>query len=216
MQGDVLGRIKTPGEDYVYGLVNATTACGTVGEATATLFRGLGYKSMLVIVSNVPPPLQANHILAEIFLAEAKQWVMIDSMINYVGTESVFQLLNKPQKAAEISARHAYDETIYDARSVVWLDRRGLLRNIYYYTPLEKKLRRRERGNRENGLGRRFDQFNNEAQRRQQENHPGACKGHGRGGGAERNRADVAQSVYFTVQVRSRVGHMIEDVLTRI
>jgi hypothetical protein len=134
IEGGVLGRIRSHPEDYVYQLVNAKTACGTVGEATVALLRELGYKARLIIVSAKPNPLTANHILAETYVPELGQWIMVDPMIDYAGKESIFELIGNSEKALEISNRHGYENNIYSTRSVAWFDRRTPLRKIYYFT----------------------------------------------------------------------------------
>lgn len=132
---DVLGRSKSHPEDYVYQLVNAKTACGTVGEATVALLRELGFKTRLIILSNKPQPLEANHILAEVYAPDLHQWIMVDPMINYTGKESVFELIRNSEKASLVNQQHAYEDTTYSNTSVVWFDQKSLFRKIYYYTP---------------------------------------------------------------------------------
>lgn len=134
IEGNVLGRNKSHPEDYVYQLVNAKTACGTVGEAVVAVMRELGFSARLVIASIRPHPIQANHVLAEVFVPEKNQWIMIDPMIDYTGTRSVFELVQNPKNAKETSVRHSYNSIIYSSNTVLWFDRRGLNRKIFYFT----------------------------------------------------------------------------------
>jgi hypothetical protein len=138
IEDGVLGRDRSRPEDYVYQLVNSKTACGTVGEATVALLRELGFKSRLVIASTTPAPIVASHILTEAYVPERNQWIMVDPMIDYTGTESVFELIGNADKARNVSNRHQYNGRIYSLRSVVWFDRKSPLRKIYYYTSQQK------------------------------------------------------------------------------
>ena len=134
--GAHLGQSKSHPEDYVYQLVNAKTACGTVGEATVALMRDAGYLARLVIVSERPDPVEANHVLSEVYAPDQRQWIMIDPMIDHTGVKSVFELFSDEALSSELSARHRTPE-LYDDDSIAWIDRRGFFRKILYYAPNE-------------------------------------------------------------------------------
>jgi hypothetical protein len=134
IEGNVLGKNKSHPEDYVYQLVNAKTYCGTVGESVVAVMRELGYSARLVILAIRPKTIQANHVFAEVFVPEKNQWIMIDPMIDYTGTQSAFELIQNPKSAKETSDRHSYGSTIYNSNTVIWFDRRGFNRKIFYFT----------------------------------------------------------------------------------
>lgn len=134
IEGNVLGKNKSHPEDYVYQLVNAKTYCGTVGESVVAVMRELGYSARLVILAIRPQTIQANHVFAEVFVPEKNQWIMIDPMIDYTGTQSAFELIQNPKSAKKTSDRHSYDSTIYNSNTVIWFDRRGFNRKIFYFT----------------------------------------------------------------------------------
>lgn len=134
IEANVLGKSKSHPEDYVYQLVNAKTACGTVGESVVAVMRELGFSARLVIASIRPHPIQVNHVLAEVFVPEKNQWIMIDPMIDYTGTRSVFELVQNSIGAKETSFRHIYGFSIYSPNTVLSFDKRGFNRKIFYFT----------------------------------------------------------------------------------
>ncbi len=137
IENSVLGKNRSYPEDYVYQLVNAQTACGTVGEATVALMRDSGFDARLVIISAKPNPLIASHITTEVYLPEARKWVMVDPMIDFVGSKSVFEILADAKIGAYITNKHGIPSLV-DQDSVAWFDRRGPMRKVIYYTPSQK------------------------------------------------------------------------------
>jgi len=146
----VLGKRKSTAEDYIFYLANAKSACGTVGEATVALLRDAGLNARLMYLSLKPGKLQANHIFPEYYSRKQKKWIMVDPLINFLPKSngvrlSSFELLN--DKHAKIQANKLWNNTatiggektgLYSNKSVIWFDRRGLVRQLFYYTP-EKK-----------------------------------------------------------------------------
>ncbi len=135
----VLGGIKSGPEDYLFYLVNARTECGTVSEATVALMRDAGFKTRLVLLSQRPDPIEANHVFAEYFSEQQKRWVIVDPLVGFVGRDSAFELLNDRELSRMLNTRHKDD--VYTSNSVIWFDRRGLFRKIFYYTPSEEARR---------------------------------------------------------------------------
>lgn len=141
-------------EDFVFYLVNATTYCGTVGEATVALLRYVGFKTRLMRISNSPAPV-ANHVFVEFYSDEQRRWVMLDPMINASpkagGTNlRIFEILDRPDVTAELNRRwgaaNLYDFTVYGPRKVVFYDIRGLVMRLFYYSP-DVEIRRQLRQN---------------------------------------------------------------------
>lgn len=129
-------------EDFVFYLVNAKTACGTVGEATVALLRYAGYKARLLRIANSPTSLVANHVFPEFYSEKQRRWVMLDPMINASprgaeGSLSAFELMDRPNEVRRINRLWGrvgeYDFTLYGPRKVVWYNIRGPVMRLYYY-----------------------------------------------------------------------------------
>jgi hypothetical protein len=132
-----LGTRNSRPEDFVFYLVNAQTACGTVGEAAVALLRNAGFRARLTIASDSPDRIEANHVFAEFYSEEQHHWVMADPMINYVPKVggkylSAFEFLRSPEAMA--TANQLWHQTYYTRQSVMWFDRWGPIRRQYYFT----------------------------------------------------------------------------------
>ncbi len=125
-------------EDFVYYLVNAQTACGSVGEATVALLRGAGFKARLLRFSRGWRKLTANHIFPEFYSAEQARWVMLDPMIN-ASPKDMSGGLSAMEMMADPNARK-YMNRIWDGGmeytgdGIVWFDRKGPLTDIFYFS----------------------------------------------------------------------------------
>lgn len=138
-----IGGKKARPEGFVYYLVNAETACGTVSEATVAIFRQLGFKARQIIVSHQLSPMIASHVVAEYFDPDLSKWIMLDPMVGFIGTDadrpvSVFQAINSPAVSEFLNAAHGGPVPFYGDNSVAWYDRWGPVRQKVYYTRLEK------------------------------------------------------------------------------
>ncbi len=125
-------------EDFVYYLVNAQTACGTVGEATVALMRNAGFKARLLRFSRDWKPVTANHIFPEFYSAEQSRWVMLDPMIN-ASPKNASGGLSAMEMMADPTARETMNRIWnggmkYTDDGIVWFDRKGPLTDIYYFS----------------------------------------------------------------------------------
>lgn len=130
-------------EDFVYYLVNAFTACGTVGEATVALLRYAGFRTRLIRISIKPDPPTASHVFLEFYSNDQQRWVMLDPMINTSprtaeNSLSVFEILDRPEISSLMNKRwqvlHEYNFPIYKSERVAWYVVRGPVSRIYYYS----------------------------------------------------------------------------------
>ncbi|MBK18252.1 MAG: hypothetical protein CMM52_05380 [Rhodospirillaceae bacterium] len=129
----IVGRDKSLPEDYVFYVANAYTACGTASEATIALLRSAGFRARLVVLAHRPDRIQADHVLAEYFSHELKRWVMVDPIVNYLGQQSVLNILSDTKVSESLNQRHT--DLHYKPKTTAIIDRRGLHRKIFYYSP---------------------------------------------------------------------------------
>ena len=132
----ILGKDRSLPEDYVFYLVNAETACGTVGEASVALFRTAGYKVRLVLLAHRPNKIQADHVLAEYYSEQSGKWTMIDPLINYHGQQSVPTVLADADTSKILNGRHGIPQ--YGDGTTAVIDRRGPHRKLFYFTPSDE------------------------------------------------------------------------------
>lgn len=130
---NALGRIRIRPENYVFYLVNAETACGTVAESSVALFRAAGYRARLVTLAHKPSRIEANHVLAEFFSEEQKRWIMIDPTVDFIGVSSVLDVLKGGEMSRSLNKRHGALHYVPSTTAVI--DRRGLNRSRFYYSP---------------------------------------------------------------------------------
>ncbi len=130
-----LGGDRERPENFVFYLANAETACGAVAESSIALFRAAGYRSRLVILAHKSRRIQADHVLAEYFSEEQGRWRMIDPTVNFIGAMSVLDVLKDEETANLLNERHGVPH--YKPTTTAVIDRRGLNRTRFFYTPDE-------------------------------------------------------------------------------